>query len=57
MVMGDDKDIEGDILKDNIPAGVSLSGFYAYGEICPTVVENGKALNRVHNESIVMCAL
>ena len=57
MVMGDDNDIEGNILRDSVPAGVSLSGFYAYGEICPTVVEDGVALNRVHNESIVMCAM
>jgi hypothetical protein len=57
MVMGDDKDIEGNILTENIPPGVSLAGFYAYGEICPTVIQDGKALNRVHNESIVMCAL
>jgi hypothetical protein len=57
MVMGDDKDIEGDIIKENLPPGLTLSGFYAYGEICPTVVNGDKALNRVHNESIVMCAL
>jgi hypothetical protein len=57
MVMGDDKDVEGEIIKENLPAGVELSGFYAYGEICPTVVEGGRALNRMHNESIVMCAL
>ncbi|MDR1873852.1 MAG: FIST C-terminal domain-containing protein [Synergistaceae bacterium] len=57
MVMGDDKDVEGNILVENLPRGLTLSGFYAYGEICPTVIENGRALNRVHNESIVMCAL
>jgi len=57
MVMGDDKDIEGNILVENLPSGLTLSGFYAYGEICPTIYENGVALNRVHNESIVMCAL
>jgi hypothetical protein len=57
MVMGDDKDVEGNMLRDNVPDGLTLSGFYAYGEICPTIVENGRALNRVHNESIVICAL
>jgi hypothetical protein len=57
MVMGDDKDVEGNMLKDSVPKGLTLSGFYAYGEICPTIVENGRALNRVHNESIVICAL
>ncbi len=57
MVMADDKDVEGNILLEYLPNGLTLSGFYAYGEICPTVVRDGKALNRVHNESIVMCAL
>jgi hypothetical protein len=57
MVMGDDKDVEGDILVENLPDGLTLSGFYAYGEICPTIIENGMAVNRVHNESIVLCAL
>jgi hypothetical protein len=56
MVMGDDKEIEGNILVENLPAGLTLSGFYAYGEICPTIFENGRGLNRLHNESIVMCA-
>jgi hypothetical protein len=57
MVMADDKDLEGDVLISHLPEGVKLAGFYAYGEICPTVIDNGKALNRVHNESIVICAM
>ena len=57
MVMADDKDIEGNIILENLPKNLTLSGFYAYGEICPTGVRDGKAINRVHNESIVMCAL
>jgi hypothetical protein len=57
MVMADDKDIEGDILVQNLPGNLTLSGFYAYGEICPTAVRGGKAVNRIHNESIVICAL
>jgi hypothetical protein len=57
MVMADDKDVEGNIIVDNLPEGMTLSGFYAYGEICPTSIRDGKATNRVHNESIVMCAL
>jgi hypothetical protein len=55
--MADDKDLEGDVLISHLPEGVKLAGFYAYGEICPTVIDNGKALNRVHNESIVICAM
>jgi hypothetical protein len=57
MVMADDKDIEGNIILENLPEYLTLSGFYAYGEVCPTGVRGGKAINRVHNESIVMCAL
>ncbi|MDR3164573.1 MAG: FIST C-terminal domain-containing protein [Synergistaceae bacterium] len=57
MVMGEDKAVEGYMLKGNIPEDLTISGFYAYGEICPTIVENGRALNRVHNESIVICAM
>jgi hypothetical protein len=57
MVMADDKDIEGNIVLENLPKNLTFSGFYAYGEICPTGVRDGKAINRVHNESIVMCAL
>ncbi|MDR1977779.1 MAG: FIST C-terminal domain-containing protein [Synergistaceae bacterium] len=57
MVMADDKEVEGDIILENLPKSLTLSGFYAYGEICPTAIHDGKAVNRVHNESIVMCAL
>jgi hypothetical protein len=57
MVMADDKDVEGNIIVENLPENLTLSGFYAYGEICPTAIRDGKAVNRVHNESIVMCAL
>jgi hypothetical protein len=57
MVMADDKDVEGNILLENLPGNLTLSGFYAYGEICPTSVRDGKTINRIHNESIIMCAL
>jgi hypothetical protein len=57
MVMADDKNLEGDILFEGSPENMTLAGFYAYGEICPTIIIDGKATNRVHNESIVICAL
>ncbi|MDR2528046.1 MAG: FIST C-terminal domain-containing protein [Synergistaceae bacterium] len=57
MVMADDKDVEGRIIVENLPKGLTFSGFYAYGEFCPTATRDGKAVNRVHNESIIMCAL
>lgn len=36
------------------PAGLTLSGFYSYGEIGPQGV--GQAQNFAHNESLVLCA-
>ena len=57
IVMADDNEIEGCTLVENLPENLNLAGFYAYGEICPTVFRDGKAVNRLHNESIVMCAL
>ncbi|MDR1741330.1 MAG: FIST C-terminal domain-containing protein [Synergistaceae bacterium] len=57
MVMADDSDLEGKTLLENMPEGVNMAGVYAFGEICPTMVTDGRALNRFHNESITMCAL
>ncbi|MDR1965746.1 MAG: FIST C-terminal domain-containing protein, partial [Synergistaceae bacterium] len=57
MVMADDNKLEGETLLQSLPSGINLAGFYAYGEICPTAIADGKALNRIHNESIVICAL
>jgi len=57
MVMADDKEVECNLIVENLPENMTLAGFYAYGEICPTVFKDGRALNRIHNESIVMCAL
>ena len=39
-----------------LPAGVSLSGFYSYGEISPITGAGGKLVNFAHNESLVLCA-
>jgi hypothetical protein len=36
---------------------ISLSGYYSFGEICPTSVTGGKAANAAHNESLVLLAL
>lgn len=47
---------EGDAIRERLPAGMSLAGFYASGEFCPTSVREGAANNRVHNSSITFCA-
>ncbi|MDR2870088.1 MAG: FIST C-terminal domain-containing protein [Deferribacteraceae bacterium] len=57
MVMADDKDLEGDVICASLPKELTFSGFYSFGEICPTEIVDGKAVNRVHNASIVMCVL
>ncbi|MEA5004053.1 MAG: FIST N-terminal domain-containing protein [Christensenella sp.] len=48
---------EGDVIKKMVPDAYQLSGFYSYGELCPVAVEEGKACNRLHNGSIVFCAI
>lgn len=50
-------DIEGKLIREMVPGQYQLSGFYSFGELCPISVEDGKARNRLHNGSIVFCAL
>jgi hypothetical protein len=56
-VMAAKNTIEADVLRNNFSSGISLSGFYSFGEICPTSVNSGKALNAAHNESLVLLAI
>jgi hypothetical protein len=56
-VMAGENAIEADSLKDGLPRELSLSGYYSFGEICPTSVRSGRARNAAHNESLVMLAL
>jgi hypothetical protein len=56
-VMATRSDLEADALKSNLSANLSMSGFYSFGEICPTSVREGKALNAAHNESLVLLAI
>lgn len=49
--------VEAEAVRSLIPGRLTLNGFYSYGEICPTSVENGAAVNRLHNASIVFCAV
>lgn len=48
---------EGNSIKSLLPETLELNGFYSYGEICPTRIVDGKATNRLHNASIVFCAV
>ena len=56
-VMANKNTLEADILRKELPPGLSMSGYYSFGEICPTSVRSGKAMNAAHNESLVLLAL
>jgi hypothetical protein len=56
-VMANKNTLEADILRKELPQGLSMSGYYSFGEICPTSVRSGKAMNAAHNESLVLLAL
>ena len=56
MYLADEKDAEGLLVKDLLPSGLTVSGLYAFGEIAPTSVREGKAVNRFHNATFTMCA-
>jgi hypothetical protein len=57
MILGADSDAEGEVLAEMLPEGFALSGAYCLGEICPTLVEDGKVINRFHNCSITLCVM
>jgi hypothetical protein len=56
-VMADKNTLEADVLREKLPKDLSMSGYYSFGEICPTSVRSGKAANAAHNESLVLLAL
>jgi hypothetical protein len=55
MILGADSDAEGKILAEMLPAGISLTGAYCLGEICPARYSEGEVSNRFHNCSITFC--
>lgn len=57
LVMVPENDAEGKMITRMVPENIQVAGFYGYGEIGPTSIRNGKAMNRAHNHSIVMMAL
>lgn len=57
MFLADNKEVDGDLISKTIPSNLVTSGLYAYGEIAPTSIRNGKAVNRFHNATITFCAI
>ena len=56
MFLADMRETEGDLIRDMLPADLTVSGLYAFGEIAPTSVRDGKAVNRFHNATFTVCA-
>lgn len=57
LLLGADSNAEGDVLAERVPEGLTLTGAYCFGELCPSHYENGKATNKFHNCSITFCML
>jgi len=55
--LSDMKEKEGDLVKALFPSGLTVSGLYAFGEIAPTSICNGKAVNQFHNATFTLCAI
>ena len=55
MILGADSGAEGRVLNEMLPNGISLTGAYCLGEICPTHFKDGAVVNRFHNCSITFC--
>jgi len=56
MFLVDMKETEGLLIKELIPSKLTLSGLYAFGEVAPTSVHEGKAVNQFHNATFTLCA-
>lgn len=58
MVLAVDKEREAVLAHELFPAGLTVGGFYSFGEFCPVAVAaDGKADNRLHNLTLGLCAL
>jgi hypothetical protein len=55
MILGADSGAEGRILSEMTPGNLALTGAYCLGEICPTLHQEERILNRFHNCSIAFC--
>ena len=57
MAMGLDVLTEAQTVRDAIPPHLPFAMGYAVGELCPTSVTEGRAANRFHNHSLIVCVL
>ncbi len=57
LFLADQKDAEGGLVAKILPPSLTVSGLYPFGEIAPTSIREGKAVNRFHNATITICAL
>ncbi|MDR2610807.1 MAG: FIST C-terminal domain-containing protein [Clostridiales Family XIII bacterium] len=57
MSFGSNPTVEAKLVKEALNCETSFMFAYAGGEICPTSVRDGKAVNRFHNFSIIACIL
>ena len=55
MVLGGDQFDEMRLVEDALAGSVPYMMMYSGGEICPTLVEDGKATNRFHNNAFIAC--
>jgi hypothetical protein len=56
LLMAPNCHVEADNILQGFPEGLSLAGFYGYGEIAPFCQGEKTPLNFAHNESLVLCA-
>ena len=57
MFLADMRETEGDLVKALMPPNLTTSGVYAFGEIAPTSIRGGEAVNRFHNATFTLCAI
>ena len=56
-VMASKNTLEVEALRGEFPKELSMSGFYSFGELCPTSIREWHAINAAHNESLVLLAI
>lgn len=49
--------LESDTIRPLLPEGLTMSAFYSHGELCPIALDGDGARNRLHNGSVVFCAI
>ena len=55
MVMAPNIDLEGKLVQSALGNKLKISGFYAWGEICPTAYTDETAINCGHDETLSLC--